>query len=69
MKRKCGLDGGYRQVHQVGDQGDFFLDEGLGVADAGEQAVVAGGGEGALANVFFRDEEAGAWGLLPYWDR
>jgi hypothetical protein len=54
------LDG---QGHQVGDAGYFALDEGLGVADAGEEAVVAGGGEGALADVVFGDEEAGSGGL------
>ena len=48
------------EEHEVFGQGYFFLDEGLGVADAGEEAVVAGGGEGALADVFFGDEEAGA---------
>ena len=39
---------------------DFFLNEGLGVAHASEQAVVAGSGEGSFANLFFGDEEAGA---------
>ena len=48
------------EEHEVFGQGYFFLDEGFGVADAGEEAVVAGGGEGALADVFFGDEEAGA---------
>ena len=45
------------------DAGDFALDEGLGVANAGQQAVVAGGGEGALADVFFGDEKACSGGL------
>src|ERR1700679_87455 len=54
------LDG---QGHQVGDAGDLALDEGLGIAHAGQQAVVAGGGEGALADVFFGDEKACSGGL------
>ncbi len=49
-----------RKVHDVINKTDLFLNEGFGVADAGEQAVVAGGGEGALADLFFGDEEAGA---------
>jgi hypothetical protein len=49
--------------HDVVNKADFFLNERLGVADAGEQAVVARGGEGSLANLFFGDEEAGAVGL------
>ncbi len=49
--------------HEVGDAGYFALDEGFGVADAGEQAVVTGSGEGALTDVFLGDEEAGADGL------
>ncbi len=51
------------EEHEVVYEGYFFLDEGFGVADAGEQAVVAGGGEGALADVFFGDEEGSALGL------
>ena len=50
--------------HQVVDETDLFLYEGLGVADAGEQAVVACGGEGALADVVFGDEEAAAGGCV-----
>ena len=49
--------------HEVGDAGYFALDEGFGVADAGEQAVVTGSGEGALTDVFLGDEEASAGGL------
>jgi hypothetical protein len=52
------LDGLHGEGEEVLDEGDFFLDEGFGVADAGEEAVVAGGGEGAFADVFFGDEEA-----------
>ena len=36
---KVGLDGLHRQEGEVVDEADFFLDEGLAVADAGEQAV------------------------------
>ena len=56
-----GLDG---KVHEVADEGHLFLDEGLGVADAGEQTVVPGGGEGALADVGLGDKETAAAGLI-----
>ena len=46
--------------HEVFYEADFLLNEGLSVTDACEQPVVAGGGEGALANVFFGDEEGAA---------
>jgi hypothetical protein len=54
------LDGLDWEEHEVFGEAYFFLDKGLGVADSGEEAVVARGGEGALADVFFRDEEASA---------
>jgi hypothetical protein len=54
------LDG---EGHEVGDGGYFALDEGFGIADAGQQTVVAGCGERALADVVFGDEEAGSGGL------
>ena len=70
-KIRCGADFAgmklnalHRELDEVVDESDFFLHERLGVADAGEQAVVAGGGEHALADVFFGDEEAGAGGLV-----
>jgi hypothetical protein len=44
--------------HDVINKADLFLDERFGVADAGEQAVVARSSEGALADLFFGDEEA-----------
>jgi len=56
-----GLDG---QQHQVIYQTDFLLDEWLSITNAGEQAIVAGGGEGALANVVFRNKETDAGGLI-----
>ena len=40
------------------------MDERFAVADAGEQAVVARLGEGALANLFFGNEEAAAGRLI-----
>lgn len=55
-----GLDG---EKYEVINKADLFLNERLGVADAGEEAVVASGCEGALANVFFGDEEGSAVGL------
>src|ERR1700679_4018118 len=54
------LDGGYRQEHQVFGEPDLLLDEGLGIADPGEETVVARGGEGALPDIFLGDEEAAA---------
>jgi hypothetical protein len=48
------------EEHEVFGQAYLFLYEGLGVADAGEEAVVARGGKGSLADVFFGDEEASA---------
>ena len=48
------------QQHEVVGKADFLLDEGFGVAHAGEQTEVTRGGEHALAYVFFGDEEAGA---------
>ncbi len=52
------------QEGEVVDEADFFLHEGLAVADAGEQAVVARLSEGALANFFFGNKEAAAGGLV-----
>ena len=49
---------------EVVDQADFLLDEGLAVADAGEQAVVTGFGKGAFANFFFRDKQSAAGFLV-----
>ena len=50
------LDG---QHHEVADERDLFLHERFGVADAGEGAVVAGFGEGALADFFFGAMDGG----------
>ena len=56
-----GLDG---EEGEIVDEADFLLDEGLTVEDAGEEAVVAGFSEGALADLFFGDEEGAAGGLV-----
>ena len=55
-KRRNLLDGLDWEEHEVFDEAYFFLNEGLGVADTGKEAVVAGGGEGSFATVFFGDE-------------
>ena len=49
---------------QVVDEADFFLHKWLAVSDAGEKAVMAGFGEGALADLFFGNKEAAACGLV-----
>ena len=49
-----GLNG---QEGQVVDETGLLLDEGLAIADPGEQAVVAGLGIGTLANLFFGNKE------------
>ncbi len=59
-----GLDGLDGEEHQVFGKAYLFLHEGLGVAYACEEAVVAGCGEGSLADVLFGDEETGASWLL-----
>jgi hypothetical protein len=59
----AGLDGGYWEVEQVRDEGDFLLDEGFGIADTGEEAIVAGCGECAFTDVFFGYEKTRAGGL------
>ncbi len=56
-----GLDG---EQGEVVDEADFFLNEGVPVFDACQQAVVTGLGEGALADFFLGDEEATAGRLV-----
>ena len=51
------------EVHEIFREADLFLDERFSVADPGEQAIVARGGKGAFADLFFGDEEVGALGL------
>ena len=58
------LDGLNGQEHEVVDEANLLLDERFGVADAGEQAVVSRGGEGPLADIFFRNEEPATGGLI-----
>ena len=45
------------QEGEIVDETNLFLHEGLAVANAGEQAVVARLGEGALANLLFGNKE------------
>ncbi len=54
----------HRQEGEVVDEADLLLHEGLAVTNAGEEAVVAGFGECALANLFFWNEEASTSGLV-----
>src|SRR6185437_2204003 len=68
---KCGmrerasrLNALHGKHHEVVNERDLFLHEGFGVADAGEQAEMTRGREGALADVIFRDEEATACLLI-----
>jgi len=49
---------------EVVNQVDFFLHERLAVADPCQESVVAGFGKGALANLFFRNKEGAAGGLV-----
>ena len=56
-----GLNG---EKHEVFDEADFLLDEGLSVTNACEQAVVPRCGEGALADVVLGNEEESAGGLI-----
>lgn len=58
------LDGSNGQVHQVGYERDFLLDEGLGVAHTGKQTIVARRRKGALTNFGFGDEQAGAFEVI-----
>ena len=51
------LDRLHGQQGEVVDEADFFLHEGLAVANAGEQSVVARLGKGAFANLFFGNKE------------
>ena len=51
-------------MHEVVDESDLFLHEGLGVTHAGQQAIVARRREGPLANLFLRHEEAAAGELV-----
>ena len=57
------LNGLNRKKYQVINQADFFLNEGLCIANASEQAIVTGSREGSFANLFFGDEEACAFRL------
>ncbi len=50
MRLLDGLDGDQGQVVY---EAYFALDEGFAVLDSGEEAVVAGFGEGAFADFFF----------------
>src|ERR1700690_4215071 len=61
---RTSLDGLHGQEAEVVDEADFFLDEGLAVAHAGEEAVMARFSKSALANLLFRNEEARARGLV-----
>jgi hypothetical protein len=55
------LDG---QEGEVVYHAHFLLHEGLAVTNAGQQTVVAGFSEGALADLFFGNKEGGAGGLV-----
>ena len=61
---RLGLNGLHGEQCQVVDEAGFLLHEWFTVADAGEQAVMARLGEGALANFFFWDEERAAGRLV-----
>ena len=54
----------HRQQGQVVDQADFLLHERLAVFHAREQAIVAGFGEGALADLVFGNKQGAAGGLV-----
>jgi len=57
------LNGLNRKKYQVINQADFFLNEGLCIANASEQAIVTGSREGSFANLFFGNEQAGTFRL------
>ena len=57
------LNGLNRKKYQVINQTDFFLNEGLCIADASEQAIMTGSREGSFANLLFRNEEADTFRL------
>ena len=63
VDRTC-LDGLNGQESKVVDEADFFFDEGLTVAHAGEEAIMARLSKSAFANLLFGNEEARAGRLV-----